>query len=168
MPNTTHGSTLGAKIFGTSKTTTPVSFTQYLANTTEITGSGFIMPTVSNYDLTHNASSIQSSNGSGDIDASATYGEFLEATFELVPQGTTIGNAELSCRIPQLGSTFVIANANVVSCGSFADAINSGSGSRWIYEGGGSLRASSDGFATVSLTLRRYPNIAATTAALVS
>jgi hypothetical protein len=164
MPNTTHGT----KIFGTSKTTTPVSFELREANTTLITSAGYVMPTVSNYDLTHNASSTQSSNGSGDIDASATFGEFLEATFELVPAGSSLANAELSCRIPPLGATLVISGANTITAGSFADAINSGSGSRWIYEGGGSLRFTSDGFASVSITCRRYPSIAATTAATVS
>jgi hypothetical protein len=126
------------------------------------------MPTVNNYDLTHNASSVQSSDGSGNIDASATFGEFLEATFELMPAGASLDDAEDSARLPALGSTLVISGANTIAAGSFPDAINSGTGSRWIYEGGGSVRFASDGFATVSITCRRYPNIAATTAAVVN
>lgn len=164
MPNTTHGT----KIFGTKRTTTAVTFALYEANSNLISSSGYVMPTVSNYDLTHNASSVQASDGSGNIDASATFGEFLEATFELMPTGTTLANAELSCRLPPLGATLVISGANEIFAGSFSNAINSGTGSRWIYEGGGSVRFASDGFATVSITCRRYPNIAATAAATVN
>jgi hypothetical protein len=161
MPNTTHGT----KIFGTKRTTTAVTFTLADASNTPV--SGYVMPTVSNYDLTHNASSVQASDGSGNIDASATFGEFLEATFELMPAGSSLANAEASARLPALGSTLVITGANTIAAGSFADAIN-GASPRWIYEGGGSVRFASDGFSTVSITCRRYPSIAATAAATVN
>lgn len=127
--------------------------------------SGYIMPTVNGFTLTHNVGESQTKDESGDIDAVTFHGEFIECAFTLLPTGSSSADALASARIPAPGSTITITGAAVQACGSFADAINvASSGSlpataRWIYGGGGSVQRSSDGHAVLNLTLRRYPKI---------
>jgi len=146
-------------LFGTSSVAaTPVTFTIYNQSNTSL-GAGYVMPTVTGYNLTHNAEVARTKDGNGDIDAVTGHGEYIECQFDLLATGTSLANARLSATVPPVMSTVVIAGADVIACGPFADAVNSGSGSRWIYEGGGSVKFTADGHATLSLTLRRYPNI---------
>ena len=157
MAFATHGK---GPLFGTSAVAiTPVAFSIYQA-TSASPISGYIMPTVTGYNLTHNGEVARTKDGNGDIDAVTGHGEFIEGQFEMLCTGTSLANARISATIPTLMATVVISGADVIACGPFADAVNSGSGSRWIYEGGGSVKFSQDGHATLSLTLRRYPNIA--------
>lgn len=154
----------GAIQFGTEAAQgTPVTFTIYNQAGTSL-GSGYVMPTVNNYSITHNAEIARSKDGSGEINHIIGHGEYLEATFELVPKGDSLANSRKAMTAPPLLSTVVIAGAPVFPMGPFADAVNVAGGSapetsRWIYEGGASDRITSDAPAAVSMTLRRYTKI---------
>jgi hypothetical protein len=131
--------------------------------------SGYIMPTVTGYNITHNVGATETKDESGDIDAVTFHGEYIECAFTLLPTGTSSSNALASARIPQPGATMTVSGGPVMAVGSFSDALNVGSGSlpataKWIYAGGGSIQRSSDGHATLNLTFRRYPLIVGGTA----
>lgn len=148
-----------APIFGSAG----ITFTIYDQAGTTL-GSGFVMPTVSGFNLTHNGEVARTKNASGDVDAVTGSGEFIECAFTLLPTGTSAANALKSSLLPPLMSTVVISGAKVIRVGPFTDAINVAGGSapensRWIYEGGGSVQFSSEGHATLNVTLRRYPGI---------
>lgn len=126
--------------------------------------SGYIMPTVTGYNITHNVGSTETKDESGDIDAVTFHGEYIECAFTLLPTGATSANALASATIPQPGATMTVTGGPIMKVGSFDDALNVGTGSlpataRWIYVGGGSIQRSSDGHATLNLTFRRYPLI---------
>lgn len=127
--------------------------------------SGYIMPTVTGYNITHGVASTETKNESGDIDAVTFHGEYIECAFQLLPTGATSAEALASARIPQPGATLTISGAPVMAVGSFSDALNvSGSGglpgtAKWIYYGSGTVARSSDGHAALNLTFRRNPLI---------
>lgn len=134
---------------------------------TDVTG--YVMPTVTGYNITHNVGATETKDESGDIDAVTFHGEYIECAFTLLPTAGTSANALLSARIPAPGTTMTVSGAPVMPVGSFEDALNTGTGSlpataRWIYAGGGSIQRSSDGHATLNLTFRRYPQIVGGTA----
>lgn len=143
---------------------TPVSFTI----TTAAGGSiaGYVMPITSGISLQHQSSRDLLLDGDGEVSGSGAWGEYLEATFTLVPSGTTLANARVSATLPTIMSTVAITGADVVAVGSFADAFNTNGSStqKWIYEGGGSLGFTQSGQATMTMPLRRYSAIAGGTA----
>lgn len=162
MPSATQGA---APLFGSG----PITFTLYPSSGGAAI-SGYVMPTVTGYNITHNVGLTETKEESGDIDAVTFHGEYIECVFTLLPTGSSTANALNSARIPEPGSTMTISGAPISRVGSFSDALNvASSGSlpdtaRWIYSGGGSLQRSSDGHATLNLTFRRYPAIIGGTA----
>jgi hypothetical protein len=57
-----------------------------------------------------------------------------------------------------------ISGAPIINFGGYADAINTASGGRWIYAGGGSIKTTQTGKATGTITLKRFPAISAAAA----
>lgn len=127
--------------------------------------SGYIMPTVTGYNITHGLGTTETKNESGDIDAVTFHGEYIECAFTLLPTGSSSVDMLKSAKVPAPGSTMTITGAPISEFGSFTDALNvTGStlpqSARWIYIGGGSVQRSNEGIATLNLTFRRYPLIA--------
>jgi len=152
-------------IFGVNAVTgTPVSATIYLASNGATAISGYVLPTVNNYNLTHSADIIRTKDGDGRVDAVTGSGEYVEAQFELLVSGSSYSAAKVNATVPPLMSTVVIAGADVLAFGPFTDVINNGSDTKWIYEGGASVKATNDGHMVVSLPLKRYVNITGGTA----
>lgn len=158
-----------AQIFGTSAANgVPPTFTVYDATGTTL-GAGWVSPIVSGLSVSHQAEVDTVKNESGEVVAVIGHGEYLEATFEFIPSGSSLANARLAGRLWPLGASVVTAGFDVVKMGPFADGLNVAGGSapetsRWIYMGGASERLSSDGHATVSVPLKRYPGIVGGTA----
>lgn len=160
-----------AVIFGTSATSgTPISFTIKTPGSGSTSLTGYVYPIITGVNVSHQAETDMIKNESGDVVAVITHGEYLEATFECVPSGGTLADARTSATLPALGSTVIITGADVIPIGSFADGINvtdgdsTTIGKRWIYLGGGTVRTSSDGHATMSLPLKRFPGVTGGTA----
>lgn len=145
---------------------TPVTFTITTAAGGSI--SGYVMPITSGIQITHTASRDNVIDGDGEVVGVGAWGEYLEATFTLIPSAATLANARISATLPTVLSTVAITGADVIAVGPFADAINVTSGdpggNKWIYEGGGSLSVTAGGQTTMTLPLRRYPEIAGGTA----
>jgi len=165
MASQTQGAANGFGTYGgTAGSRTPVSFTVYNAAGTQILSAGFIMPTVDGFTLTHNYETANTRLGNGDYDSHTVHGEYLELSCDLVFVGSTEPNQALAERGFPPGSTITISGAPVRSMGSFTDAINVAGGSapetsRWHPMPGMSIRRTSSGTSTGSVTLRRYPGI---------
>lgn len=164
MASQTQGAANGFGTYGgTAGSRTPVSFTVYNASNTSL-GVGFVMPTVDGFTLTHNYETANTRLGNGDYDSHTVHGEYLEMSCDLVFVGSSEANLALAERGFPPGSTISISGAPVRSMGSFTDAINVAGGSapetsRWHPMPGMSIRRTSSGTSTGSVTLRRYPGI---------
>jgi len=164
MASQTQGAANGFGTYGgVAGTRTPVSFTVYNASNTSL-GAGFVMPTVDGFTLTHNYETSNTRLGNGDYDSHTVHGEYLELSCDLVFSASTEANQILAERGFPPGSTIVISGAPVRSMGSFTDAINVAGGSapetsRWHPMPGMTIRRTSTGTSTGSITLRRYPGI---------
>ena len=142
----------------------PATFTAYNATPTGDAVSGYIMPNLTSADVKHVASSDMTHAKTGGITNLTVSGEYIECTFELIPEGTSVANATTSGNIFAAGTTFGITGMPAIIVGPFADAWNvTGSTSplqnRWIYTDGGSSRHSSTGKVIQTVTLRRFPDI---------
>jgi hypothetical protein len=159
--------THGPKIAGVaaSASTAPTFTLRNPVTLTEITG---FTHHVDASDVRHVASDVTQMDGSGNIDAISGYGEYIEVTLELMPTGGTQAQQRTAMTLPPMMSTVETAGFIPFAAGPFVNAMNTVGGSRFIYVSGGSIRLDSKGFATLSLPLRRYPNIAASTAAIAS
>ncbi len=161
MASNTQGAANG---FGTYGASGAITFVVYDAAGTPL-GSGFVMPTVEDFNLTHNFDQTNTRLGNGDINSHTVSGEYLEAQFTLAFTGTSASNQAAGERGFPLGSTITISGAPIRAMGSWSDALNvAGSGSlpdiaRWHPMPGMSIRRSSTGPSTGTLTCRRYPGI---------
>lgn len=158
-----------AVVFGTSEASaTPPSFTLYAPGGTSV--AGYVTPITNGASITHQAASEMIANEAGEIAANLGHGEHIECSFDLIPAGSSDANAKTSATIPALGSTMVTTGLKIIPAGPFTDALNvAASGglpaqARWIYMGGGSVRLSSEGHATLSLPMKRFPAITGGTA----
>jgi hypothetical protein len=157
-------------VFGIDKVDgTPVLFKMFSPTVvaTEISV-GALAYSVTSNQITHNASKDSVMSNRGDVEGAGYFGETLSATFELIPKTIsatpTRAAAAVSCILPPLGATLEITGHDVFRVGSWADAINTNTGTapnthRWIYEGGGSISGSATGDYKMSLPLIRYRSI---------
>jgi hypothetical protein len=172
MASQTQGAANGFGTYGGSAgARTPVTFTAYNAANTSL-GAGYVMPTVDGFTLTHNFETTNTRLGNGDYDSHTVHGEYLELACDLVFVGSSEANQALAERGFPPGSTIVISGAPVRSMGSFTDAINvagvsAPETSRWHPMPGMSIRRTSSGTSTGSVTLRRYPGIVGGSAIVV-
>lgn len=154
----THGGSAGSS--------TPITFTVYDASGTDL-GSGFVMPPVSGFNLSHPFKTTENMDGVGEVDSLTLSGECIECQFDLVFSGSSVSNQAAGERSFPIGATVSISGAPVRKFGPFTDALNVTSGgieaNKWIYYSGTNIRRSQSGEATGSVTLRRYRKISGST-----
>lgn len=139
---------------------TPASYTAFdTANTT--LGAGYVSPSTEGATVSHNTEVERVQDSDGDIVAVIMTGEYVECSFDLRPEGSTVANARLAATLPPVGATFQITGMPIIKVGAFVDVFNTdGSDTKkWIYEGGGQVRGTNTGKYTVTLPLRRYQGI---------
>lgn len=128
---------------------------------------GYISPEIESYDITGECDTEEVRNGNGEVVGHITYNNRLTLTVNFVPVGNNATEATAllerlkGCSLPQGNGTVAITGAPVINVGGYADAINTGSGGRWIYAGGGSIKTTQTGKATGTITLKRFPAISA-------
>jgi hypothetical protein len=131
---------------------------------------GYISPEIESYDITGECDTEEVRNNNGEVVGHITYNNRITLTVNFVPVGTnataaTALNERLfGCAIPQGNGTVAISGAPIINFGGYADAINTASGGRWIYAGGGSIKTTQTGKATGTITLKRFPAISAAAA----
>jgi hypothetical protein len=151
----------------------PATFVAYQSNAHGSTVVGWVMPNLQAADITHHASEEMIRSKSGAITSGIVSGEYLECTFQLIPESDSVANAAKSAAIFSAGTTFVISGMPTIAAGPFPDAFNVDSGgtapatSRWIYFSGGSSKHSNTGIVTQSITLRRFVELDGLTDAVI-
>jgi hypothetical protein len=131
---------------------------------------GYISPEIESYDITGECDTEEVRNNNGEVVGHITYNNRLTLTVNFVPVGTSATAATalnerlFGCAIPQGNGTVAISGAPIINFGGYADAINTASGGRWIYAGGGSIKTTQTGKATGTITLKRFPAISAAAA----
>lgn len=120
--------------------------------------SGYVSPNLQGLEVAHKATSDKVANQSGNTGAIIITDEYLEVTFDFIPEGTSLANALASARIPQPGSTAVIAGLPVIPMGTFTDGLNASS---WIYEADAGVNGKAKEHWDGKITLRRYVDITA-------
>ncbi len=128
---------------------------------------GYISPEMESYDITHECDAEEVRNSSGEVVGHIAYNNRLTLTVNFVPVGTSatpataLGERLKGASLPLGNGTVEITGAPAINVGGYADAINTGSGGRWIYAGGGSIKTTQTGKATGTITLKRFPAISA-------
>jgi hypothetical protein len=147
----------------------PATIAVYDSGGSVIVG-GYVSPDIENYDITHECDTEEVRNSSGEVVGHIAYNNRLTLTVNFIPMGNnaTAATALLErlygCSLPGGNGTVSIAGAPVINFGGYADAINTASGGRWIYAGGGSIKTTQTGKSTGTMTLKRFLNITAGTA----
>lgn len=135
-----------------------IAFTQ--PNGAAITG--YVSPNLQSLRYSHKGEIKKVPTQGGNTGALVACDEFIELTFDFIPQGTSDANARESASVPELLSTGQVSGLPIIQIGSFADGLNTNGASTqpWIYEGdadgGGAAKEVWDG----KITLRRYVSIA--------
>lgn len=127
--------------------------------------SGYISPNMQSGRLTNNADVIDIRNSAGVLASIIANDEFLECSFDFVPEGSNYANALLSGTLPPIPTFVAITGMMVIPCGPWSDAFNVTSGGLlacpWIYRGGGTVNGTAAGQVTLSMTLRRHQGFTA-------
>ena len=126
-------------------------------------GSAYINPELAEATLETVFEAQNYTNVAGDICARRTRGEYLRATFQMVPKdsstGQTVADALKAATVPGEGMSFTVAGMKVIAAGGFADGFNcTTSTSPWFVESG-SLRGSAQDAAGVTFTAVRFAGI---------
>lgn len=144
----------------------PATLTMYDASGSLIV-TGYISPDIESYDITHECDTEEVRNAAGEVVGHITYNNRLTLTVNFIPVGTSATTATAllerlyGCALPTGNGTVAITGAPAMNIGGYADAINTASGGRWIYAGGGSIKTTQTGKATGTITLKRFPAISA-------
>lgn len=126
--------------------------------------SGYVSPNLQSLRVNHTADAERVKGQSGKTTGLIYEDDVLECTFEVIPEGTTVANAKKSAGLPAAGTAFTISGLPVFEMGGFADALNDAGTNPWIYEGGGSITLIAAGKSTLTLPMKRYPQVASGTA----
>lgn len=128
--------------------------------------SGYVSPNLKTLRLGHNNTADEIKGQDGEISALIFSGDYIECTFDFIPQGTTVANAKKAAGVPASGAGVTVTGLPIIAFGPFSDALNTDSGNTqpWIYFGGGSISGESEQKWTATLPLRRYIGITSATA----
>lgn len=127
---------------------------------------GYVSPNLQGLSAGHKAEVARIPNSSGQTTALIVTDEWIELTFDYIPQGTSDANARASGTLPPILSKAAVAGLPIIQIGAFADGLNTdGSTTQpWIYEGDGGIEGKAKEHWDGKITLRRYVNIASTAA----
>jgi hypothetical protein len=127
---------------------------------------GYVSPNLQGFDLTHKATVDRVANQSGNTASLIITDEFIQITFDFIPQGTSLANALKSATIPPPGATAAITGLPIIPIGSFADGLNTDGTSTqpWIYETDAGVNGKAKEKWEGKITLTRYVGITSGTA----
>lgn len=129
---------------------------------------GYVCPNIQGLEFSHKGKVEKIPDQSGNTGAIIAFDDYIEVTFDFIPQGTSEANARTSALIPQLLATATITGFPIIKLGPFTDGLNTDGGSTqpWIYEGDGSGSGNAESHWTGKVTLRRYVSITNTAAVI--
>lgn len=121
---------------------------------------GYVSPNLQTLRANHNADITEIKGQDGNVNGLIANNDWVECTFDFIPQGATVANSKASAGTPAAGTGFTLAGLPIITFSGVVDIFNSGA---WIYVGG-TFELPADRNAVGSITLRRYPGITSTTA----
>lgn len=145
----------------------PATITLYDPTNTSL-GSAFVQGNTQSLAIGHTVENRMIKSTQGTITGVHMSGEYVTCDFEFLAEGDTVADALKSSLIPEKGSTATVSGAQAIKFGPFADVLNTGVLSRWIYLGGGTVNLPVTDAGSSKITLHRFPGILATSAATVS
>lgn len=138
-------------------------------NTTTGTAlSGYVSPNLQGLNFSHKGEVAKIPDQAGRTATLIVTDEWIELTFDVIPQADTLANAKLSGTMPPLLSKAEICGLPIIPIGSFADGLNThtaafaGDGTStqpWVYEGDGGADGKAKEHWDGKITLRRYTQI---------
>ena len=175
-----YGGAVVSSLTGTAGTRPQIAFWDYTG--TQLTTAFWLVGEWESAAVSQQGTDSMTTNYQGDVVAVHFSGDYYEATVRMKPfaewvtdNATTITNTLKSAHVIRRGFTAAITGMPVIAAGVFTSATGGiwnvgGSGvgaNRWIVYSDG-LDMSNAGVAGKNITLRRFPNIVATTAAIIS
>ena len=122
---------------------------------------GYVSPNLQGFALSHKCEVEKIPNQSGNTASMIITDEYLEITWDYIPQGTNRANALAAAQLPPPGSKGEIEGLPIIKIGNFTDGLNTDGASTqpWIYEGDGGLDGKVKEHWDGKITLRRYRDI---------
>jgi hypothetical protein len=135
--------------------------------------SAYVSPNLQGLDFSHKGEVSKIADQGGATAVLYVCDEWIELTFDYIPQGATSADAKNAATIPPLLSKAEICGLPVIPIGSFADGLNTHTGTAtsspfggdaastqpWVYEGDGGGSGKNKEHWDGKITLRRYTGI---------
>lgn len=146
----------------------------YKADGSTLIGTYAVSPLIKSISFGHNATGRTITGTTGEVVGHIVSGGELTLTLDCIPEGTTIavdatsGSPARSAGLPPEGGQVVISGMPVIVAGKFDDALNTTASpsTKWIYEGGGTLKGESEAEWTMTIPLRRFYAVGASAAVI--
>ena len=137
----------------------PATVTMYgIDNTTAVFTS---LASIESYDITHEADTEEVRNSAGEVVGHIGYNERVTLNLNLIPAGANAAAALAFCSLAPVNGTVEISGAPIIAMMGTANVLNTTVSGRFIYAGGGSVKMTQSGKATVSITVKKYKNLTA-------
>jgi len=110
--------------------------------------------TIESYDATHEADVEQIKNSAGEVVAQVSANERISLNVTFIPSAASFAQAKLAAGLPAVNGYATIAASDGVTVGGVSIDGD------YVYSGGGSVKFTSSGKVTVTVTLTKYPSLA--------
>lgn len=110
--------------------------------------------TIESYDATHEADVEQIKNSAGEVVAQVSANERVSLNVTFIPSAASFAQAKLAAGLPAVNGYATIAASDGVTVGGVSIDGD------YVYSGGGSVKFTSSGKVTVTVTLTKYPSLA--------
>lgn len=127
--------------------------------------SGTITRNTESLEVTAGGNLREQENSANEVSSLLGSRDYLECSWNFVPDGATIAAAVISGSVPQAGAGVAISGFPVIKMGPFSDGLNTNSGNTqpWIVQPGARIVGSKEGPWAVQFTARRYIGITSAT-----
>ena len=119
------------------------------------------LASIESYDITHEADTEEVRNSAGEVVGHIGYNERVTLNLNLIPAGANAAAALAFCSLAPVNGTVEISGAPIIAMMGTANVLNTTVSGRFIYAGGGSVKMTQSGKATVSITVKKYKNLTA-------
>lgn len=110
--------------------------------------------TIESYDATHEADVEQIKNSAGEVVAQVSANERISLNVTFIPSAASFAQAKLAAGLPAVNGYATIASSDGVTVGGVSIDGD------YVYSGGGSVKFTSSGKVSVTVTLTKYPSLA--------
>lgn len=140
----------------------PATVTMYKPDNTTAVFSA--LASIESYDVTHEADTEEVKDSGGETVGHIGFNERVTLSLNLIPAGANAAAALAFCSLGQVNGTVKITDAPNITLMDKVNILNTEeatSGGRFIYSGGGTVKMTQSGKATVSITVKKFKNLTA-------